>query len=61
MTKDQPTAPNPAPSAVEGSAPNQRTFSLNSREFYEAVTEPPTRGCGLVGCRGSRASAIGRS
>jgi hypothetical protein len=22
-------------------APNQRSFSLNSREFYEAVTPPP--------------------
>lgn len=25
---------------VELEAPNMRTFSLNSREFYEAVTEP---------------------
>jgi len=25
----------------EPAAPNQRSFSLNSREFYEAVTEPP--------------------
>ena len=33
MTEEEPTAPNPCPEPVEG----MRTFSLNSREFYEAV------------------------
>ena len=27
----------------EPTAPNQRSFSLNSQEFYEAVTEPRER------------------
>lgn len=29
--------------AAQPAAPNQRTFSLNSREFYEAVCEPRER------------------
>ena len=32
----------PVPSKFEG-APNMRTVSLNSREFYEAVREPIER------------------
>jgi hypothetical protein len=43
--EDQPPVPSPVegpvPSPVEGTAPNTHTFSMNSREFYEAVTPPP--------------------
>ena len=37
-------------------APHLRSFSLNSREFYEAVTEPQPSWCwgpGLPGHKGS--------
>jgi len=33
----------PAPDDEQPSAPNQRTFSLKSREFYEAACEPRER------------------
>ena len=33
----------PGPGDEEPAAPNMRTFSLNSREFHEAVCEPRER------------------
>jgi len=53
----QPAPPEPCPEPVQG----MRSFSLNSREFYEAVTEPRPSWCWGPGVPGHKGSWLPRA